>query len=92
MAEVEGPSYGLPMNTLPPGIPTAPTSQARFSKTSERRGPGYAKLHTIETPEDVMAFSEEEISPSLANGVGGNSKAMKLKINATTNGTSSPKY
>ena len=86
MAEVDGPSYGLPMNTFPIDTPTAPASQARFSKEYERRGQGYTKLEAIETPEDVMAFFDDEISHPLANGVVGEGETMKLKSSATTNG------
>jgi hypothetical protein len=93
MPEVKGPSYGQPMNTFPSSTPTAPTSQARFSKEYERRGQGYTKIDAIETPEDVMAFFADEVSQSLANGIVGEAETTKLnevhKRNVKTNGTSS---
>jgi hypothetical protein len=60
MPPVDGPTYGLDMNTFPEGTPTMPNSLERFTRKYERRGGGYSKVESIETVEDVETFDSKE--------------------------------
>lgn len=60
LSPVDGPSYGLDMNTFPASTPVILASAARFEKQFERRSLGYSKLAAIKKPEDVLAFDKSE--------------------------------
>lgn len=60
---VAGPTYGSDMNTFPEGTQLIPNNQTRFTRQYERRGGTFAKLETIENPEDV-ALADKTETPS----------------------------
>ncbi|KAH7346518.1 hypothetical protein BKA65DRAFT_551425 [Rhexocercosporidium sp. MPI-PUGE-AT-0058] len=59
---VDGPSYGMEMNTFPESTPLIPASAERFEKRFERRSLGYSELAAIEKPEDVLTFDKSEVN------------------------------
>jgi hypothetical protein len=60
LGPVDGPAYGLEMNTFPKDTPTTPNNPTRFTREYERRGGGFSKVETIEKPEDVLLFDPKE--------------------------------
>ncbi|CZS92774.1 uncharacterized protein RAG0_03286 [Rhynchosporium agropyri] len=60
---VEGPSYGLEMNSFPKSAPLMPASTERFEKKYERRSVG-SKLTVIEKAEDVVVFDNAGVKLS----------------------------
>lgn len=66
---VDGPSYGMDMNTFPEWTILIPASDKRFEKEFERRSLGFSKIAAIiEKPEDVVAFDKGEANISKTNG------------------------
>jgi hypothetical protein len=80
LGPVEGPSFGLSMNTYPDSTPLIPTSPERFEKRFERRAPGYSKVNPIDKPEDVLAFDREEAYGPKTNGI--LTAALPVKVSA----------
>ncbi|KAK0120092.1 hypothetical protein ONS95_011505 [Cadophora gregata] len=75
---VDGPSYGLDMNTFHKSTPQVPASTKRFEKQFERRSLGYSKLAAIEKPEDVLAFDKSETKIPKIDGFLSPSKMVKV--------------
>lgn len=67
VAPVDGPSYGSSMNAYPEKTVVFPGKEARFEKQYERRSQGYSKLHSIDSPEEAVAFDGSEITTSKAD-------------------------
>lgn len=57
---VEGPEYGADLNRYAKDTPIIPSSDERFEKKYEQRGPGFSKIGVIEEPQDIIAFDKDE--------------------------------
>jgi hypothetical protein len=80
LGPVEGPSYGLEMNSFTNSTPLIPASPERFEKRFERRAQGYSKINAIDQPEDVLAFDREEAYSPKANGI--HTATFPVKVSA----------
>lgn len=58
---VDGPEYGMEMNTFPKDTPTTPNNPSRFTREYERRGGKYSGVAAVEKPEDLTRLDPKDV-------------------------------